>query len=199
MRAGERGQRARCRETRASSVPARRPAFAGRAPCAHCAAFQSRAAASVPLRLLGSTASMRTSAIVPIEIRRAFAHARAEDKGFGRRPGPAWRPGFSNRTRMMRPSQAALNASCCAASSACSVCQTLGLHRFGNLLRRRGGRRSGAGAVFERIGLREADCRARARASLRNRASVSPGKPTMKSDDSAISGRASRMRPTSRR
>ena len=77
--------------------------------------------------------------------------------------------------------------------------EALALDRLGHLLRQQRRRRARPRAVFEGEGLGEADLARRAPASPAKSRSLSPGKPTMKSDEKAMSGRAARSRSMMRR
>ena len=107
----------------------------------------------------------------------------AADRGCGRRAGPRCRPGFSNSTGSVRPTQAALNARCCSRKSACRRGEPLGLDR----LRGSGRGIAAAGVPGRGLYLNEkawAKPTSRTSASVASKsASLSPGKPTMKSDE----------------
>ena len=120
-------------------------------------------------------------------------HRLKKGRAAGDLAGMAAGPGEQH--RQASPTQAALNrpAGRAAGPAAPAAGVFFGLR---HLAGRAGGRRAGARRVFEAEGLGEADRRGPGPAWPRNRPPVSPGWPTMKSDDSAMSGRAARSRST---
>ena len=78
---------------------------------------------------------------------------------YGERPTiwPGWRPGFSNSTSKVRPTQRAMNAACCRVDRRpAGAAAARPSPASGNLLHV-GGRRAGPRRIFERIGAGEAD------------------------------------------
>ena len=172
------GQRTSVRWRRSNVSPADRPAAVNR-----------RSAN----RLLGPAFVICTLTMSPISP--AFSST-ITGCSQGERPTfwPGSRPGFSSSTSIVVPTRlcgefraAAGRAAPAAAASRSSL--TL----LRDLNRQIGARRSGARRIFERKGLRIADL-AHDRIVSSKSSSLSPGKPTMKSPDSAMSGRAARMR-----
>ena len=120
--------------------------------------------------------------------------ARATCRAIGRVACPCARPA----RRRSCPTLAWLKASWSRPRCACRRWSRSSITSRGNLSVHRRGGRAGAGRIFEAEGLRVTH-RVHQFSVSSNSASVSPGKPTMKSPLSAISGRASRNRSSSLR
>ena len=80
------------------------------------------------------------------------------DRGCGRRPGPAWRPGFSNSTGSDAPDLGGVEGVLLLGRAApAAACRRSSLTALGDLARHGRGRRAGAAGIFEREGAGVAD------------------------------------------
>ena len=107
--------------------------------------------------------------------------APAADRASGRRSGRAAGRAFRTAPRSVRPTQLRLNAACCGRSRACSRCSRSDFTSSSTWSSMLGAGRAGARRIFEREGAGIADLVDQRSVSAKS-ASVSPGKPTMKSD-----------------
>ncbi len=114
-------------------------------------------ATRLPDRLKCPISSMRRSTTRPISLAIGHRHARPAARASGPTSWPGRCPGFSSSTGSTRPIMARLKSTCWRVEQGLQALQPLVLHRFRHLVLHRGAGRAGPGAVFERIGLGEAD------------------------------------------
>ena len=151
----------------------------------------------VAVRELVSIASIVTGASVPIRHSGPSACTACRN---GERPAicPGLRPRPVNSTGMPQPTLAALKASCCARISACRRASRSSLTASGTWPAAAAAGVPGRGEYLNEKACAKPTWRTSASVASKS-ASVSPGWPTMKSDDSARSGRVARRRDTSER
>ena len=114
------------------------------------------------------------------------------------RAGLSWRRPVDQHALARADHRVADAARYCASSAACRRSRRACLTSCGVLVGQLGGRRAGPRAVDEAERAVEADVVDELHRRARSRRSVSPGKPTMKSDDSERPGRAARSAPDDR-
>ena len=151
-----------------------------------------------PIGCFGLAAAICTGHDLADRSRLRRRHERSADRGCARQAGPDAGPAFRTAPAGRGRRRRALNARCCLASSACNSASRSTLTGSGTCSAADAAGVPGRGEYLNENAWAKPTSSTRSSVA-RKSSSLSPGNPTMKSDDSARSGRAARSRSTVRR